>query len=316
MRRGRAADARRWIAVEEIFAREGSDAWYSRPAADFVAPGVKCAKCGVASSSSSEEDILDVWFDSGSSQAAVLAARPELKWPADAYLEAVEQARGWFSSSLVCAVSDRGTAPFKSVINHGLTVDEKGRKMSKSLGNSEDAVDAAGRMGADVLRLVYASLDYTSDITLGQTIFTAVVGSRIARFATLAVSCSAISPTSIRRATRSNSTTMLEFDRFILARTEKLKSEVRRAYDAFEFQTAFQADAEFHRRRSELAVYRRRARPALLRRPEITRAALGADRAVPHTRRAGADARAADSVHRRGNLRVYAGRTARQRASD
>src|ERR1700676_3204574 len=85
--------------VEEIFAREGSDAWYSRPAADFVAPGVKCAKCGGAVFVK-EEDILDVWFDSGSSQAAVLSVRPELKWPADAYLEAVEQARGWFGSSL------------------------------------------------------------------------------------------------------------------------------------------------------------------------------------------------------------------------
>ena len=89
--------------VEEIFAREGSDAWYSRPAADFVAHGVKCAKCG-GTVFVKEEDILDVWFDSGSSQAAVLAMRPELKWPADAYLEAVEQARGWFSSSLFCAV--------------------------------------------------------------------------------------------------------------------------------------------------------------------------------------------------------------------
>ena len=159
--------------VEEIFAREGSDAWYSRPAADFVAPGLKCQRCGGADFIK-QEDILDVWFDSGSSQAAVLGARSELSWPADAYLEAVEQARGWFGSSLVCAVSERGAAPFKSVISHGLTVDERGRKMSKSLGNSEDAVDAVGRMGADVLRLVYASLDYTADITLGQTIFSAV----------------------------------------------------------------------------------------------------------------------------------------------
>ena len=90
--------------VEEIFAREGSDAWYRRPAADFVAPGLKCQRCGGADFVK-QEDILDVWFDSGSSQAAVLGARPELSWPADAYLEAVEQARGWFGSSLVCAVS-------------------------------------------------------------------------------------------------------------------------------------------------------------------------------------------------------------------
>src|SRR4029077_9506770 len=84
------------------------------------------------------------------------------------------QAAGGVGASLGCAVAERGAAPFKSIISHGLTIDEKGRKMSKSLGNSEDAVDAAARMGADVLRLVYASLDYTSDITLAETIFTAV----------------------------------------------------------------------------------------------------------------------------------------------
>ena len=229
--------------VEEIFAREGSDAWYSRPAADFVAAGTKCSKCG-CTSFLKEEDILDVWFDSGSSQAAVLAARPELKWPADAYLEAVEQARGWFSSSLFCAVSDRGTAPFRNVINHGLTVDEKGRKMSKSLGNSEDAVDAAGRMGADVLRLVYASLDYTADITLGQTIFSAVSESyRKIRNTCRFVLGNLADFDPARDAVDFKE--MLEFDRFILARTEKLKTEVRRAYEAFEFQTAFQVMQNF-----------------------------------------------------------------------
>jgi len=106
--------------------------------------------------------------------AAMLGLRPELMWPADAYLEAVEQARGWFGSSLVCAVAERGAAPFRNVINHGLTVDEQGRKMSKSLGNSPDALEVVDRIGADVLRLVYASLDYTAEIGLGDTIYSAV----------------------------------------------------------------------------------------------------------------------------------------------
>ena len=229
--------------VEEIFACEGSDAWYSRPAADFVAPGLKCQRCGGADFIK-QEDILDVWFDSGSSQAVVLGARPELTWPADAYLEAVEQARGWFGSSLVCAVSERGTAPFKSVISHGLTVDERGRKMSKSLGNAEDAVDAAGRMGADVLRLVYASLDYTAEITLGQTIFGAVSESyRKIRNTCRFVLGNLADFDPARDAVAFQD--MLEFDRFILARTEKLKSEVRQAYEAFEFQTAYQATLNF-----------------------------------------------------------------------
>jgi isoleucyl-tRNA synthetase len=141
-------------------------------------------------------------------------------------------------------VSERAAAPFKSVISHGLTVDERGRKMSKSLGNSEDAVDAVGRMGADVLRLVYASLDYTADITLGQTIFSAVSESyRKIRNTCRFVLGNLADFDPERDAIEFKD--MLEFDRFILARTEKLKSEVRRAYEAFEFQTAYQAMLNF-----------------------------------------------------------------------
>jgi isoleucyl-tRNA synthetase len=229
--------------TEAIFAAEGSDAWYSRPVDDFVAPGLKCPKCGSATFLK-EEDVLDVWFDSGSSQAAVLAARPDLTWPADAYLEAVEQARGWFGSSLVCAVAERGVPPFKIVINHGLTVDEKGHKMSKSLGNFEDAADLVNRMGADVLRLVFASLDYTTEIGLGPTIYAAVSESYrkirntcrflLGNLADFDPARDSIAPTE-----------MLEFDRYMLARTERLKSEVRRAFEAFEFQTAYQAILNF-----------------------------------------------------------------------
>jgi isoleucyl-tRNA synthetase len=229
--------------VAKVFAREGSDAWYERPVSDFVAPSLKCAKCGGATFIK-EEDVLDVWFDSGSSQAAVLGARKELSWPADAYLEAVEQARGWFGSSLVCAVAERGIAPFKSVISHGLTIDEKGRKMSKSLGNSEDAVDAAGRMGADVLRLVYASLDYTAEIALGPTIFNAVSESyRKIRNTCRFVLGNLADFDPARDAVEYRE--MLEFDRFILARTEKLKSEVRAAYEVFEFQAAYHTILNF-----------------------------------------------------------------------
>ncbi|HUO06332.1 MAG TPA: isoleucine--tRNA ligase [Candidatus Binataceae bacterium] len=227
----------------EIFAREGSDAWYSRPASDFAAPALKCASCG-GTVFAKEEDVLDVWFDSGSSQAAVLRERKELAWPADAYLEAVEQARGWFGSSLVCAVADQKAAPFKSVISHGLTVDEKGRKMSKSLGNSEDAIDVVNRIGADILRLVYASLDYTSEIALGPTIYAAVSESyrkirNTCRF--MLGNLSDFDP--VRDAVPFDR--MLEFDRFILARTDKLNSDVRSAYEKFDFQAAYTAILSF-----------------------------------------------------------------------
>jgi len=236
-------------AAERIFAVEGSDAWFIRPARDFTTDDLKCAQCGAGGANNhavfdKEEDVLDVWFDSGSSQAAVLGQRPELAWPADAYLEAVEQARGWFGSSLACAVAERGHAPFRSVISHGLTVDEQGRKISKSLGNSEDAADAVNRIGADVLRLVYASLDYTTEIALGPTIYTAVGESyrkirNTCRF--LLGNLYDFDPA--RDAVAPDA--MLEFDRYILARTERLKADVLRAYTAFDFQAAWHAIQNF-----------------------------------------------------------------------
>jgi isoleucyl-tRNA synthetase len=229
--------------VEEIFAREGSDAWFARPASDFAAAGLACGSCGGAVFEK-EEDVLDVWFDSGASQNAVLSLRPELAWPAEAYLEAVEQARGWFGSSLVCAVAERGAAPFRNVISHGLTVDEQGRKMSKSLGNSPDALEVVDRIGADVLRLVYASLDYTGEIALGDTIYSAVSESyRKIRntFRYLLGNLYDFEPTRDALATDQ----MLEFDRFILARLERLKTVVLRAFTSYDFQAAFHAILNF-----------------------------------------------------------------------
>jgi len=229
--------------VEQVFAREGSDAWFTRPVLDFAAPGLECTKCGGAGFEK-EEDVLDVWFDSGSSQNAVLGMRPELTWPADAYLEAVEQARGWFSSSLVCAVAERGAAPFRSVINHGLTVDEQGRKMSKSLGNSPDALEVVDRIGADVLRLVYASLDYTAEIGLGDTIYSAVSESYrkirntcrylLGNLYDFDPACDAVIAEQ-----------MCELDRFILMRLEQLKTTVRCAFESYDFQGAFHAILNF-----------------------------------------------------------------------
>jgi isoleucyl-tRNA synthetase len=229
--------------VEQVFAREGSDAWFARPAADFAAPGLTCSKCGGASLEK-EEDVLDVWFDSGSSQNAVLSHRPELTWPADAYLEAVEQARGWFGSSLVCAVAERGAAPFRNVINHGLTVDEQGRKMSKSLGNSPDAIELVERIGADVLRLVYASLDYTAEIALGETIYSAVSES----YRKIRNTCRYMLGNLYDFEPAGNAVAiaqMLELDRFILVRLERLKATVRRAYENYDFQDAFHAILNF-----------------------------------------------------------------------
>jgi isoleucyl-tRNA synthetase len=229
--------------VEEIFAREGSDAWYERPAADFVEPAYRCAKCSGAEFDK-EEDVLDVWFDSGCSQAAVLGRRADLTWPADAYVEAVEQARGWFQSSLICAVAERGKAPFRNVISHGLTLDELGRKMSKSLGNAEDAAVVADRIGADVMRLVFASVDYSSDMNVGETLLSAVAESyRKIRntFRYLLGVLAGFDPARDQVVLAA----MPEFDRFMLARLERLSEHARAAFERYDFQSAFQAALNF-----------------------------------------------------------------------
>ena len=116
------------------------------------------------------KDILDVWFDSGSTHAFTLEGNPELKWPADLYLEGSDQHRGWFHSSLLESCGTRGRAPFDGVLTHGFVLDEQGRKMSKSLGNVVSPQDVAGKLGADILRLWVVSSDYSEDLRIGPEI--------------------------------------------------------------------------------------------------------------------------------------------------
>ncbi len=155
-------------AVKELFRERGSNAWYELEA-DQILPGhVKC-ECG-GRNFEKEKDIMDVWFDSGSSHAAVLETREELRWPADMYLEGSDQHRGWFQSSLLTSVATRGTAPYRNVLTHGYVVDGEGRKMSKSLGNGIDPEEIINEYGADILRLWVASSDYTTDIRISRDI--------------------------------------------------------------------------------------------------------------------------------------------------
>jgi isoleucyl-tRNA synthetase len=148
--------------VVEFFAKSGADAWYT-PEADVLAQGVKCAHCG-ATKLAKETDIIDVWFESGCSQAAVLGHEPGLPWPADLYLEGGDQYRGWFMSSLLCAMGRRGAAPFRTIATPGWTLDEQGRAMSKSRGNDVDPVDISNRLGGEVVRLWVASVDFREDV--------------------------------------------------------------------------------------------------------------------------------------------------------
>ncbi|MCD7872628.1 MAG: isoleucine--tRNA ligase, partial [Clostridiales bacterium] len=156
--------------VSKIFGEEGSDSWYAHDAEYFLPDGFKCPHCGSDNGFEKETDIMDVWFDSGSSHAAVLAKRPYLRRPADVYLEGADQYRGWFQSSLLTAVAGGLGAPYKQIITHGWTVDGEGKKMSKSLGNGIDPQDIINKYGADILRLWVASSDYHADIRISPEI--------------------------------------------------------------------------------------------------------------------------------------------------
>jgi isoleucyl-tRNA synthetase len=227
--------------VEEIFAREGSDSWYARAVDDFAA-GLKCT-CG-GGQFRKEEDVLDVWFDSGCSHAAVLVQARQLPWPADAYVEGVDQSRGWFQVSLISATATRGMAPYRDVVSHGLALDELGRKMSKSLGNFEYASEVVNRVGADVFRLVFASVDYSSDMNVGENLFGAVAEA----YRKIRNTCRYLLGNLFDFDPRHDAIApaeMLEFDRYIMSRLEALKATVRRAYDNYDFQAAYQALLNF-----------------------------------------------------------------------
>lgn len=155
--------------IQAMFREHGSDVWFARAADDLVPPGLVCPECG-HDHFRKESDIMDVWFDSGSSHMAVLEQWPGLQWPADLYLEGSDQHRGWFNSSLSTAVAARGTAPYRTVLTHGFLVDEQGRKMSKSLGNGIDPLDVIEKLGADILRLWVSSADYRSDVAASDNI--------------------------------------------------------------------------------------------------------------------------------------------------
>jgi len=158
--------------VAALFRAHGSDVWFAREAAELMPPDVVCGSCG-GREFTKEKDIMDVWFDSGTSHQGVLdepEVWPDLAWPADMYLEGSDQHRGWFNSSLCTSVAVSGRAPYRTVLTHGFVVDEAGRKMSKSLGNVIDPLKVIDQLGADILRLWISSVDYRSDMALSQGI--------------------------------------------------------------------------------------------------------------------------------------------------
>ena len=222
-----------------VFDRYGADAWYERPTEEFVPEGLSCTKCG-GTSFEREMNILDVWFDSGSSHEAVLSVRPELTWPADIYLEGSDQHRGWFQSSLLVGLGTRGRAPFGEVLTHGFIVAEDGRKMSKSLGNTVEPQDIIKQSGADILRLWVSMSDYTQEIRIGKEVLArAVEAYRKIRntLRYLVANLHDFNPD----VDLVDTAALEEVDRYILARYAEMALKIRQSYSSYDYGTIFQA---------------------------------------------------------------------------
>jgi isoleucyl-tRNA synthetase len=221
--------------VAEFFRVEGADAWFDRPAADFLPAGHAC-QCG-AKSFRKEFDILDVWFDSGSSHLAVCKRRPELGWPVAVYFEGHDQHRGWFQSSLLIGTGVEGGAPFEQVITHGFVVDEKGRKMSKSLGNVVSPQDLVKQNGADILRLWVSMIDYRNDMAISKEIVSRIAEAyrkirNTARY--LLANLSGFDP--------ANSVALHDLapvDRWIVDRAARAFERARQGYEDYEFHAVY-----------------------------------------------------------------------------
>jgi isoleucyl-tRNA synthetase len=229
--------------VADIFAKEGSNAWFIKDEKDLLPQGTACPKCG-HTEFRKETDIMDVWFDSGSSHAGVLESRPELQSPADLYLEGSDQYRGWYNSSLITSVAVRGQSPYKSILSHGFTLDGEGRKMSKSLGNTIDPNQVCNKLGADILRLWVASVDYQSDVRISDNILNQTTeGYRKIRntLRFLLGNFTHFNPETNRVAYED----MSELDRFALIRLNRMIEKVIKAYDSYEFHVVYQAVHHF-----------------------------------------------------------------------
>jgi isoleucyl-tRNA synthetase len=221
-----------------VFDTYGADAWYERPVGEFLPDGLVCPACG-GTSFDREGDILDVWFDSGSSHEAVLPFRTELRWPADVYLEGSDQHRGWFQSSLLVGLGTRGRPPFKEVVTHGFIVAEDGRKMSKSLGNSIEPEDIIKESGAEIIRLWVTMVDYREEVRLGKQILARVVEAyrkirNTCRY--LLANLYDFDPA----VDRVPLAAMQEVDRYAVARYADVARSVLDAYRAYDFPTIFQ----------------------------------------------------------------------------
>jgi isoleucyl-tRNA synthetase len=226
--------------VAKAFEEEGIEAWYRRPPGDFTW-GEACPKCGKGSFRR-EQDILDVWFDSGVSWLAV-AEREGMGVPVDLYLEGSDQHRGWFHSALLTGVAIRGGAPYKGVLTHGFVLDAQGKAMSKSLGNTVAPEEIIKKYGADILRLWVSAADYRDDVRIGDEIVAGLAeGYRKIRN-TIRWALGALDGFDPQRDAVKGED-LLPLDRWVLSRLIAWEEKVRKAYEDYEFHLAYHATIE------------------------------------------------------------------------
>ncbi|RJP77901.1 MAG: isoleucine--tRNA ligase [Desulfobacteraceae bacterium] len=228
--------------VEKIFSlfdEHGADAWLEKDVSEFLEPGAVCQKCG-STSFVKETDILDVWFDSGVSHAAVLEERDYLAWPADLYLEGSDQHRGWFHSTLLTAVETRNSAPYKSVLTHGFVVDAAGKKMSKSVGNVVAPKEVIQKYGAEILRMWVAASDYRDDVRISDAILKQLSDAyrRIRNTCRFIIgNISDFQPEQDAVSLEE----MTDIDRFALHKLCDIVNKARKAYHTYEFHIIYHA---------------------------------------------------------------------------
>lgn len=229
-----------WVA--DIFSKYGSNSWYFKKTEELLPPGTKCSKCG-STQFSKENNILDVWFESGASH-NVLGKRGDLPWPADIYVEGHDQYRGWFNSSILVGIGAKNRSPYKTVITHGFVLDEQGRAMSKSLGNFIEPEEIISQNGAEILRLWVAMLNYKEDARFGNEILQRLVEAyrkirNTWRF--ILGNLYDFSPDTETVALDE----MLFLDRWILEKASEVGNKVLKAYEDYEYHVVFHAIYNF-----------------------------------------------------------------------